>query len=325
MSRLDELPPDQRAALSLLLRQRKSYAEVAAMLGIGERAVHDRAHGALAVLAPLQARGLAPQERALIGDYLLGQQGVADRVRARALLTGSEPARVWGQALAQELAPLPGAVLPEIPAAESTTNAPPAPAHPAAPARQAAPGAGGAAPAPARGEYPAPSSRLGGALLLAAILAAVVVAIVLLTNNHSGSPRRTASTGAAAATTGPAPTAAGSPRINARLPLRPPGGGSAVGLLEVLSEGTKRAFYLVAEHVAPTRGFFYALWLYNSPTSEEPLGKAPAVGTNQHLEGGALLPANAGNFREVLLTRETSTHATHPGPIVLRGRFSLAG
>ena len=29
MSRLDELPPDQRAALSLLLRQRKSYAEVA--------------------------------------------------------------------------------------------------------------------------------------------------------------------------------------------------------------------------------------------------------------------------------------------------------
>ena len=52
MSRLDELPPDQRAALSLLLRQRKSYGEVASMLGIGEQAVHDRAHAALAVLAP---------------------------------------------------------------------------------------------------------------------------------------------------------------------------------------------------------------------------------------------------------------------------------
>ena len=52
MSRLDELPPDQRAALSLLLRQRKSYAEVATLLGISERAVHDRAHAALAVLAP---------------------------------------------------------------------------------------------------------------------------------------------------------------------------------------------------------------------------------------------------------------------------------
>ena len=32
MSRLDDLPPDQRAALSLLLRNRKSYAEVASLL-----------------------------------------------------------------------------------------------------------------------------------------------------------------------------------------------------------------------------------------------------------------------------------------------------
>ena len=61
MSRLDELPPDQRAALSLLLRQHKSYAEVAALLGIAERAVHDRAHAALAVLAPAQARELTPE------------------------------------------------------------------------------------------------------------------------------------------------------------------------------------------------------------------------------------------------------------------------
>jgi len=51
MSRLDELPPDQRAALSLLLRQRKGYAEVAGLLHIPARAVHDRAHAALAVLA----------------------------------------------------------------------------------------------------------------------------------------------------------------------------------------------------------------------------------------------------------------------------------
>ena len=74
MSRLDELPPDQRAALSLLLRQRKSYADVAAILGIPARAVHDRAHVALAMLAPRQARGLAPEHREEIGEYLLGQQ-----------------------------------------------------------------------------------------------------------------------------------------------------------------------------------------------------------------------------------------------------------
>ena len=44
MTRLDQLPPDQRAALSLLLRQQKSYAEVAALLGISEQAIRERAH-----------------------------------------------------------------------------------------------------------------------------------------------------------------------------------------------------------------------------------------------------------------------------------------
>src|ERR1700733_7913230 len=85
MSRLDELPPDQRAALSLLLRQRKSYAEVATLLGISELAVHDRAHAALAVLAPRRARELSSERRLEVGDYLLGQQpGVAERLRAGA-------------------------------------------------------------------------------------------------------------------------------------------------------------------------------------------------------------------------------------------------
>ncbi|HXP28513.1 MAG TPA: sigma factor-like helix-turn-helix DNA-binding protein, partial [Solirubrobacteraceae bacterium] len=58
MSRLDDLPPDQRATLSLLLRSRKSYADVATLLEIPEQAVRDRAHAALAVLAPSQARSL---------------------------------------------------------------------------------------------------------------------------------------------------------------------------------------------------------------------------------------------------------------------------
>ncbi len=118
MSRLDELPPDQRAALSLLLRQHKSYAEVAALLGIDERAVHDRAHGALAMLAPRQARAVTPERRLEIGDYLLSQQpGVAERLRTRTYLSATEPARAWASELAAQLAPLAAGQLPEIPAA----------------------------------------------------------------------------------------------------------------------------------------------------------------------------------------------------------------
>ena len=127
MSRLDELPPDQRAALSLLLLQHKSYAEVAALLGIAERAVHDRAQAAIVVLAPGRARDLTPESRQEIGDYLLGQQpGVAERLRTRALLNSSEPARAWAADVVAQLAPMAGSNLPDIPAGPSAAPAAPA-------------------------------------------------------------------------------------------------------------------------------------------------------------------------------------------------------
>jgi hypothetical protein len=158
-------------------------------------------------------------------------------------------------------------------------------------------------------------------LILAVIVAAVVVAIVLLTSGGS-SNKHTHST----ARSGKAGTTSTQPSVTARIPMRSPNPGSrSVGLLQILQEGTLRAFYIAAENIPATRNFFYALWLYNSPSSAEPLGKAPAVGANRRLEGGGALPADAGEFKEVLLTRETSTHATHPGPVVLRGNFKLAG
>ena len=74
-----------RSALPAL-RQRKSYVEVAELLQISAQAVHDRAHVALAMLAPAQARELSSQERLEVGDYLLGQQtGIAERLKTRTL------------------------------------------------------------------------------------------------------------------------------------------------------------------------------------------------------------------------------------------------
>ena len=51
MREMEQLPPDQRAVLSLVLTQQKSYADVAALLGIPEQTVRDRAHTALDTLA----------------------------------------------------------------------------------------------------------------------------------------------------------------------------------------------------------------------------------------------------------------------------------
>jgi hypothetical protein len=324
MSRLDELPPDQRAALSLLLSQRKTYAEVAALLAIQERAVHDRAHAALAMLAPRQARGLPAERREEVGDYLLGQQpGVAERLATRAYLDGSDPAREWARAISGELAGLAPRQLPEIPggatdaAAAEDREAPTVPAspppHPSA-ANVAPPGS---PPDRSLGER-LPSSRRGGALLLGAIAVAVIVAVVLITSGGSGShaSKNASRSPAAKGTTGPA--------ISQRLTLTSPTPGSkAVGVMDILAEGSRRAFFIDAENLPESKGFFYALWLYNSPTSHRPLSASPPVGSTHRLQGGALLPSDAASYHTVLLTRETSRTPSRPGSIVLSGAFSL--
>ncbi len=339
MSRLDELPPDQRAVLSLLLRQRKSYAEVALLLGIAQRAVHDRAHAALAVLAPREARGLDPERRDEVGDYLLGQAGVAERLRTRSYLAGSEPARGWAKAISGELEPLADRQLAEIPAA--LPAAPPSPAaqapqqerpEPPAPAgarEQSGPPPAAETQPPALASPRSPSSpgssRLGGALLLAAIVVAVVVAVILLSSGGGGGShsKTTAST---KATGSSAEASKAGPKLDASITLHSPASSShTTGVIAVLSEKTKRAFFIEAQHLPATNGFFYAVWLYNSPTSAEALSRAPAVGATHKLSGGAALPSNAAQYREILLTRETSARPTHPGQIVLRGAFSLGG
>ncbi len=255
MPRLDDLPPDLRATLSLLVDRGKSYAQVAELLGIPESAVRDRAHAAL--------------------DALAGAPG------------GPESA----------------------------------PAPPSGP-----PGASGAPPG-------LPVSRRGGAALLAGIVIVVVVAIVLLTSSGGGSSHNTSTaTGTTAsstnttstASTGTQSSASKTPTVTNQLTLTSPEPSSkAIGIVEVLAEGAQRAFYLAAEHLPPSQGFSYLIWLYNSPTSAEAISKAPAVGSNGRLQGGALLPSNAGDYHHILLTRETGEHPTHPGPVALSGAFAL--
>ena len=329
MSPFDDLPPDQRATLSLLLLQRKSYAEVAALLSIQEGSVRDRAHSALAVLAggaPIgqKARELTVARREDIGDYLLGQQvSAAARLATRAYLDRSAVARTWAGAIASRAHP----AGPRRAAGDPGRRRPARqrlPGDPADRSPQARERSGG--PLGIRPSGSLPSSRLGGALLLAVIAAAVIAAVVLIvggsgSGSHSGA---NASSSPGKSSSSKASTTASGPTEDARLTLTSPDPASkAVGVVEILSEGGKHAFYIAADHLAPSRGFFYAIWLYNSPTSHQALSKSPPVGSNGRLEGGALLPANAGDYHRMLVTRETSERPTRPGPIVLSGPFRL--
>jgi Sigma-70, region 4 len=320
MSRLDELPPDQRATLSLLLFQRKSYAEVAALLGIPEHAVHDRAQAAIVVLAPGRARELTPESRQEIGDYLLGQQpGVAERLRTRALLNSSEPARAWAADVAVQLAPMGGASMPEIPAGPVGASGAPGPQRVGDLSSSSAPSSGAATAAAAPPARSPRSSRVGGAILLAVLVAAIVVAVVLLTGGSGAKKANGTTTGQTASTV----TKAG-PTIDDQIVLKPARPGiKSVGAAYVLSEGSKRAFFIDARNLPLARGFYYAIWLYNSPTSFVPVTKSSAVNSKHRLEGISPLPSNAAEFHEVLLTKETRAKPTHPGPAVLRGPLSL--
>ncbi|MGH2854299.1 MAG: sigma factor-like helix-turn-helix DNA-binding protein, partial [Solirubrobacteraceae bacterium] len=161
MSRLEDLPPDLHAVLSLVLRQRKTYAEIATMLGIEERAVHDRAHAALAMLDPRRARELTASQREQVGEYLLGQADPAGRSQTLANLEGTAPAREWAHALAAELAPLVTEPLPEIPTGSSAGE------------RAAAAAAGASA-----GGVAGRTSRVGGMVVLGVTTVVVIAAVI---------------------------------------------------------------------------------------------------------------------------------------------------
>jgi hypothetical protein len=155
-----------------------------------------------------------------------------------------------------------------------------------------------------------------------------VVVVVIVVNSGGSSGRSGAGSAAAPSTNSSATALTGTSSARAkedrRITLTSPDPASkAVGIAEVLSEGNQYAFYLAAEHLPPSKGFFYAVWLYNSPTSFEALSRAPNVRANGSVQGGALLPKDASKFHTMLVTRETKTNPTSPGPVVLRGAFAL--
>jgi hypothetical protein len=314
--RLQEIPPDLRATLSLLLGQHKRYSEIATMLSIEEHTVHDRAHAALALLAPRQARELSAAQREQVGEYLLGQAPPAEQSAAVNYLKSSAAARSWAQALAAELASL-STDLPSIP--EEIPS-------------------------------PAPSSRRGGALLLGGLAIVVVVAVALIVGLGGGSSPSSAttsstpsesgrSTSSSSSTTTPSTTSgtstnsgksaksgksAGEPHLTATLPLTSPDSTSkALGLVEVIAEGNEHAFILAAEHLLPTNGFHYAAWLYNTPTDAYFLGGGTTVSAKGTLKAAQALPADAAHYATIILTEEHEERPKQPGPIVLSGSFKL--
>jgi hypothetical protein len=345
MTTLDSLPADQRAVLSLLLRQGRSYEDIGTTLRISDAALRERAHGALAALGP--DTGLSARRRAEIGDWLLLQGPVDERAETEAFLVRSDAGRAWAVAVADALRPVGGDQVPRVPGVlaededheedEAPGVAEPAPGIAAAPPAAAAPAPAAAEPTPTAAEAertvaaePAPAaaarpeagrprvSRRGGAILLAvAVLAIAGGAIALI----GGGDDEQASDRAGSTTTTKTRT---DPSVVAQVNLKPPSGApapGALGILQVIKQDQQQAILVRAQGLPklPDKNTGYGVWLSSSPEKRIWLGYGNYDAAKRQFVATGVVATDVTAYGEVFITRETGQGPKEPGTIYLRG------
>ena len=308
MARIDELPADQRAALQLLLKQGRSYDEIAQLLRIDESAVRERARAALDNLGPDSVDDLTLEQQDEVADYLLGQQSAARRAATREFLERSPAGRAWARVVAGELRPIAGDDLPDIPAEAAEVDE----AFEALHARTT------------HRERTQKSSRVGGALLLAGLAIGLVFIVLLATGTIGGDDGDGGGDNGGTETTATTSTQA-QPQVEAQINLTPPEGqgGDAAAVAQIARQGDQRAVALVAQGLErATENRFYAIWLYSSASKAKFLGfPNPQPTNNGRMETGFALPEDANQYDSLVVTRETEEQPKRPGTIVLRGQL----
>jgi hypothetical protein len=316
MASLDSLTDGQRAILQLLLRQGKSYDDLATLLKSDADAVRARARGAVGALGS-DAPELGDEHRDEIADYILGQQTASQRAATREFLEGSPAGRAWARSVSGALSPLANGELPEIPAEREEV----AEAFEALDARAA------------RAIEVEKSSKLGGRLIAAGIGVVLAIAIILALNLGGDDDSGTASdtpTSTAPQTQATTPTGDVF-EVKAQGNLRPPDGNGSSARAEVAivhfpdNDQYRLAFQATGLPPSSTRGSSYGVWLYTSATQNKFLGFPDTlVGKDGKLETVSDLSPDTPLYREVLLTRETAENPKKPGTIILRGRMITA-
>lgn len=315
MASLDSLSDGQRAVLQLLLRQNKSYDDLAGLLKTDLDAVRARARGAVGALGPEPA-GIDADRRDEIADYLLGQQSASRRAATREYLEGSAAGRSWARKVAAALGPLADGDLPDIPAEREEVSE----AFDALDRRAA------------RQVEVKKSSQLGSRLIAAGIGVVLAIAIILaLSLGGDDDPEATATTPAGTTSTQATTPTGDVFEIKAQGSLRPPEGSEldASGDVAIVHFPDSDQFRLALQATglppSSTRGSAYGVWLYTSRTQNQFLGfPDTTVGPDGKLETVSDLSPDTPTYSEVLLTRETAESPKQPGTIILRGRLLTA-
>jgi anti-sigma-K factor RskA/sigma-70-like protein len=292
MATFDQLSAEQRAIIELVLRQGKTYAELAEMLGMPEDRVRTLARDSLAELAPVTARDVDADWRAQLADYVLGQQAGPEVTATRGHLRRSEPARAWTRSLLDSLDNLYPNGLPEIP-------------H-GARGRIGGGGATGGEPLSPAAQAVVRRRRLiaAGAGLVALLLIVLVWPIGLLTGGSDDD-----------GSSGDASTTA---QQNAQA-------GQPAGVAIVALQDGKYHLILQATNLpALKRRQAYEVWLYNSRGDAKSLG-AQVLDQNGGFRGQsqALSREELERYRAVDVSLEpVDSNRAHSGTSVLRGNLT---
>jgi hypothetical protein len=310
MASLESLNDGQRAVLQLLLRQGKSYDDLAGMLKTDPAGVRTRARGAIAAVGP-DASKIGEERRDEIADYLLGQQTASQRAATREYLEGSPAGRSWARAAAAALAPIGGDALPDVPAEREEIAA--------------------SAGAAAGQQGVQRSSQLGTRLIYAGagvVIAIVIILVISLSGGDGGSDN--------AATTNTTPAALTTPKgdkiqVVAQASLLPPKGSTSkakgnAAIVRFPDNGQYR-FGLDVTGLPPgrPRGAAYGVWLYTAKNKKRFLGFPDmTVGKDGKLQTVSDLSPDSPIYAAVLLTRETADSPKQPGAIILAARMITA-
>jgi hypothetical protein len=302
MATFDQLSPEQRAIVELVLRQGKTYDELADMLNIPEGRVRELARDALVELAPVSVRGVEEDWRGQLADYVLGQQSGPEATATKGHLRRSEAARSWARSLLDSLEQFyENGSVPAIPEGERR------PRRAAPVEREPSERRAGLAPV---GD-PVMRRRLlaGAGALLLVLLIVLVWPVGLLTGDDDSSSADQ-----------PSSASAGQ---NRQTPGNgQPGNGQSAGIAIVVQRGDKKQLLVQAANLAPSgQSEGYYVWLYNSPDDARSLGGQVTDQQGNYQAIGAF-PADYQKYKYIDVTRQQigkDPNVQHTGESVLRG------
>jgi hypothetical protein len=311
MATFDQLSPEKRAIVELVLQQGKTYPELADMLGMPESRVRELARDALVELAPVSVRGVEDDWRGQLADYVLGQQTGPEATATKGHLRRSEAARSWARSLLDSLEQLyANGSVPAIPEGERGRAA----RRPAAvAAHRAEPSGTGLKRSSSFGAgFFGALGAMGGVIAAGVAVLVLLVVLVWPVRLLTGGDDTNTSDNSSDAT----------PTAQTGNKNQPATSGAPAGIAIVVDKGGTKQLLVQAARLAPSgQNEGYYVWLYNSPSDARSLGGQVTDQQGSYQAIGAF-PADYAKYQYIDVTRQpvgNNPNVKHTGESVLRG------